>query len=234
MNTPAYPMTPTMDEVDAYHGVQVPDPYRWLESDTGFERSGWIAAQNAFTEDYLSKLPERDELRHRFEQLLAYPRYYDFRRQRQHLLYTKNNGLESQLALYCLDGPTGPPRILVDPLALAPDGTTRLTTFALSHDACYLAYGLSKGGSDWQEFRLKDMRTGQDLGDRVRWIKGPVAAWRGAGFYYSRYPTPLCGPSARNEHHQVWYHQVGTSQLADALVYADPGHPDRLHFVTTT
>lgn len=125
----------------------------------------------------------------------------------------------------------------MDPASIEGDGTVAIASFVPSSDARYLAYGVSYGGSDWQEYFIKDMVTRRNLPETLRWVKLSVIAWRGDGFYYSRYPSPsdmTTALSERNEHHQVCYHRIGTPQSADTSVYGDPAHPHRLHFVQTT
>ena len=233
----AYPPTTKVDQVDDYHGTKVPDPYRWLEDDTSSATATWVKAQNALTFGYLSKIPVRAELRRRLEEIYNYPRYSAPIRKGPYLFFSKNDGLQNQPVLYLQRGEPGAPEVLIDPNALSADGTTRLTATAPSHDAAYLGYGLSRGGSDWQEYSVKRMATKQDLPDRLRWVKISTIAWRGSGFYYSRYPAPPDTTnvlSAKNENHQVWYHRVGTPQSADSLVYQDSAHPQRFHVVSTT
>ncbi len=237
MSKLVYPATRKVDQVDDYHGIEVADPYRWLEDNKSAERAAWITAQNAITAEYLSKLSVRHELRHRFEQLLSYPRYYDLVRRGPYLFFKKNDGLQNQLALYAQRGLRGTPDVLVDPTELVPDGTICITSVMPSKDARYLAYGLSHRGGDWHEYFVKDMVTRHDLPDRLRWVKCSMIAWLGDGFYYSRYPAPpdtAKALSARNENHQVWYHRIGTPQSADALIFEDRKHPLRIHFVQTT
>jgi prolyl oligopeptidase len=237
MNTLTYPASHKVDQVDKYHGVDVPDPYRWLEDDRGKERATWIAAQNAVTEAYLSQVPEREEFRLRFEQLLMYPRYYDFVRRGPYLFFLKNEGSQNQLQLYTQQGLNGIPDLLVDPIQLASDGTIRIVATFASKDGRYLAYGLSRAGSDCQEYVIKDMATRQDHPDTLTSVKCTAIAWCGDGLYYSRFPLPansVDALSAANSNHQVWYHRIGKPQSADALVYEDRDHPQRIHFVHTT
>lgn len=232
-----YPIAREVSQVDNYHGVDVLDPYRWLEDDTSPERAAWIAAQGALTAEYLSQIPARQELERRFEQLLAYPRYYDFCRRGPYLFFKKNKGLQNQLLLYVQRGINGTPEVLIDPTELAPDGTIRITSAVPSNSGRYLAYGLSRAGSDWHEYFVKDMNTREDLPDILRGVKCTAIGWWGDGLYYSRFlmpPDPIQVISASNEHHQVWYHRLRTPQSADLLVYEDREHPRRIHFVHTT
>ena len=234
---PIYPTTRRSRHADTYHGVVVPDPYRWLEDGTSGERSDWIAAQNNVTSGYLSEISCRNDLRHRFDELLHYPRYYDFVRRAPWLFFKKNDGLKNQLVVQVQRGLRGAPEVLIDPTVLEPDGTLRVTSVTPSRDGTLVAYGLSNQGSDWEEYRIKDMATRRDFPDRVRWVKFSTLAWSGNGFYYSRYPAPSemgRALSEVNHNHQVWFHRVGSPQSTDALVYKDDDHPFRLHSVQTT
>jgi len=237
MHRPEYPATRTVTQLDYYHGTIVSDPYRWLEDDANDEIRDWIAAQNSATAAYLAALPVRQQLRQRFDQLLSYSRYYDLVRRGSYLFFKKNDGLQNQLIAYVQQGLTGSPEVLINPNDAARDGTVRLGRVVPSRDARYVAYGLSVGGAEWEDFFVTDVITKERLPDRLQWVKTATIAWRDHGFYYSRYPTPPSTTgalSARHERQQVWYHRVGTPQADDVLVYEDPTHPLRLYFVQTT
>lgn len=232
-----YPATPTVAHTDEYHGTVVPDPYRWLEDDTASATRAWVGAQNEVTFAYLAQIPYRAQLRQRLEDLYNYPRISAPFREGNYFLFFKNDGLQNQSVLYIQRGLDGTPEVLIDPNALSSDGTTRLGSLALSRDTRYTGYGLSQGGSDWQEYQVMETATRKVLPDRVRWVKVSSLAWRGPGFYYSRYPAPADTTKAlsgKNENHQVWYHRVGTSQSQDQLVFEDPAHPQRFHTVQVT
>jgi prolyl oligopeptidase len=236
MSNLTYPATRRVHQVDNYHGVPVADPYRWLETATA-ERSAWIAAQNTLTAEYISRSSVRRALRGRFEELLCYSRYYELFHQGSYLFFKKNSGLQNQLVLYVQRGLNGTPEVLIDPNVLAPDGTVRLTSVALSKDGKFLAYALSDRGMEWEECFVKETHTRRDLPDRIQWVKASMLAWHGDGFYYSRFPGPstaIQGTCLADENHQVWYHRAGTAQSADTLVYEDREHPRRLHLVQTT
>jgi len=231
-----YPVTRAVDQVDEYHGTQVADPYRWLEDDTSAATAAWVRAQNHVTAAYLATIPGRVELRRRLEEVYDYPKYSLPLRKGPYVVFTKNAGLQNQPVLYVQRGDSGAPRVLLDPNEVSADGTTRLMSMSLSKDARYLAYTLSQAGTDWQEYFVKDIPTGNNLPDRLSWLKYGSPAWRGHGFYYTRFPPSDTTRvlSARNETSQVWYHRVGTLQAADTLVFEDPTHPERLYGVTTT
>ena len=231
-----YPVTRTVDHVDVYHGTKVPDPYRWLEDDTSPETKAWVEAQNKVTFAYLDKIPYRAQLTERLKRLYDYEKYSAPARKGDDFFFRKNDGLQNQSVLYIQKGIDGKPEVLIDPNTWSKDGTTILTVFAPSKDARLAVYGVSQGGSDWQQYNVLDLSTRQPLTDKIEWVKVSSAAWRGSGFYYSRYPQPEKGKelSSANEDHQVFYHRVGTPQSEDELVYSDPKNPQRFHTVSTT
>jgi len=231
-----YPQTRKVDHVDTYHGVQVPDPYRWLEDDNSAETAAWVEAQNKVTFGYLERIPYRAALKARLEALFNYPKYEAPRRKGERFFFRKNDGLQNQSVLYVQQGLTGTPDVLIDPNAWSADGTSRLSTFSLSKDGKYAVVGVSRAGSDWQEYGVMDLAAKTMLPDKLEWIKVAGAGWRGDGFYYSRYPAPAKGKelSSANENHQVYFHKVGTPQSADELVFQDPANPQRFHNVDTT
>jgi len=231
-----YPTTKTVDHVDTYHGVAVPDPYRWLEDDTSSETAAWVEAQNAVTFAHLDTIPFRPALTRRLEQLFDYPKYSAPERRGSTYFFSKNDGLQNQAVIYTQQGLDGPPSVLLDPNTLSPDGTTKLSVFSVSASGRLAVYGLSQGGSDWMEYRVLDVTTRQPREDVVRWVKVSGAAWAGDGFFYSRYPAPTGGKdlSAKNVNHEVYFHKVGTPQAADQKVFSDPAHPERFHTVEVT
>jgi prolyl oligopeptidase len=232
-----YPRTRTVDHVDDYHGTKVPDPFRWLEDETSPEVKAWIEAQNRVTFAYLERIPFRARLRARLEELYNYARYGAPTRTGPYYVFSKNSGLQNQSVLYIQRGLDGPAEILLDPNTLSADGTVRLGTAVLSRDGTWFGFGLSSGGSDWQEFRVMETATRRWLDDRIRWVKVSGLSWYRDGFFYSRYPAPddtTRALSGSNEHHKVYYHRLGTPQEADELVYEDPRHPKRFHTVRVT
>ena len=231
-----YPPTRATDHVDVYHGTRVADPYRWLEDDMSAETAKWVQAQNAVTFGYLEQIPFRQQLRRRLEQLYNYPRYSVPTRKGEYVFFTRNDGLQNQAVLYVQRGLAGTPQVLLDPNTWAADGTVRLMAFAPSKDARYAVYAISRGGSDWQEYKVLEIATRRTLPDTVEWVKVSAPAWHGDGFYYSRYPAPEKGRelSAANEHHRIYFHRLGTPQADDQLVFEDTRHPLRFHRLRTT
>jgi prolyl oligopeptidase len=217
-----YPVTKKVDQTDDYFGTKVMDTYRWLEDDKSAETKEWVTAENAVTQSYLAKIPYRKNFREAIEKVFNYPKYSAPFRKGEWFYFYKNDGLQNQSVLYRQKGLGGKVDEVLDPNKLSPDGTTRLQLFSLSKEGNYAVVGLSKGGSDWQTYYVRDMNTGKDLPDELNWVKISGAAWKGDGFYYSRYPSPEKGTSdlsAKNENHQVYYHKVGTIQSEDILVY---------------
>ena len=166
-----YPSTRKVDHVDTYHGVAVPDPYRWLEDDNSAETAQWVEAQNKVTFGYLEKIPFRAQMKARLEKLYDYPKYSSPRRKGDWFLFSKNEGLQNQSVLYIQKGLDGRPDVLLDPNQWSPDGTVRLGTFQLSKDGKHAVYSVSRSGSDWQEFSVMDMATRKPLADKLEWIK---------------------------------------------------------------
>ncbi len=231
-----YPTTKTVDHVDTYHGTRIADPYRWLEDDTSAETAAWVEAQNKVTFAYLDKIPFRTQLTKRLSALYNYAKYSTPSRKGENYFFSKNDGLQNQSVLYIQRGLNGTPEVLIDPNTWSEDGTFRLMGYAASKDGKLLTYGVSRSGSDWQEYRVLDLTTRKLLEDRIEWVKVSGIAWRGNGFYYSRYPAPAKGKelSSINEDHMVYYHRSGTPQSADELVFRDEKNPQRFHTLSTT
>ena len=231
-----YPETRTVDHVDTYHGVKVPDPYRWLEDDTSADTAKWVEAQNKVTFAYLEKIPFRAQLNARLKQLYNYAKYSAPSRKGDYFFFRKNDGLQNQSVLFIQKGIDGKPEVLLDPNTWSADGTVLLNAFVPSKDARLAVYGISRSGSDWQEYNVLDLTTRKPLADKIEWVKVSGVAWRGNGFYYSRYPQPEKGKelSSANENHQVYYHRIGTPQSQDELVYEDSKNPQRFHTLSTT
>ncbi len=232
-----YPETRRGEVVDNYFGTRVPDPYRWLEDDNSPEVAAWVEAENKVTFGYLDKISYRAQLKDRLTKLLNYPKYSAPARRGEWFFFTKNDGLQNQNVWYMQKGLEGTPDLLLDPNKFSADGTSRLGSFTLSHTGKYVGYGISEGGSDWNEIYVLDVATRKPLADRLEWVKFSGASWRGdEGFYYNRYPAPAAGKkmAAKNEYQKVYYHKIGTPQLADELVFENSDHPGRFNGVSVT
>ena len=221
-----YPESPRGTQVDEFHGVKVEDPYRWLENLDSEETRAWVTAQNKVTSAYLAALPEREAIRKRLTELWNYERYGVPFKEGTRYFFTRNDGLQNQNVLYRMETLGGEPKVVLDPNTLSQDGTVALTGLAVSEDGKLLAYGLSSGGSDWQEWKVRDVETGRDLPDHLRWVKFSSAAWThdNKGFFYSRYDEPKEGRPLEeaNFYQKLYYHRIGTPQSEDELIYQRP------------
>jgi len=227
----AYPVARKDDVVDDYHGTKVADPYRWLEDVDSPETRAWVDAENRVTSAYLERIPERERIGRRLTELWDYPKYGAPFKKGGRYFFFKNAGLQNQAVLYAQRSLTAEPEVLLDPNTLSADGTVALSILALAEDGNTMVYGTSGSGSDWQEFRVRDVVTKTDRTDHLKWIKFSSAAWThdGAGFFYSRYPEPAAGADPLldvNHNQKVYYHQLGTDQSSDRLIYERPDHPD--------
>ncbi len=224
-----YPAARKSDVVDDYHGTRVPDPYRWLEDPDSPESRAWIEAQNRLTAAYLAEIPARATIHQRLTKLWNYPKYGAPFRKAGRYFFLKNDGLQNQSVLYKQGSLEATPETLLDPNILSEDGTVALSTLAVSDNGRLLAYGTAASGSDWEEFRVRDVVTARDLPDHLKWIKFSGASWTkdGAGFFYSRYPEPTDKALTDvNRFQRLYYHRLGTDQAQDVLVYERPDQPD--------
>lgn len=221
-----YPVSKKLDQQDNYHGTMVADPYRWLEDANSAETKSWVEAQNKVTQAYLAQIPQREAIRQRLTQLWNYERYSVPYKEGGRYFYTRNDGLQNQAVLYTLKKLDDKPRVLLDPNTLALDGTVALTDAAISPDGKLLAYSIAASGSDWNEIKLRDVETGKDLPDHIKWVKFSQTAWTkdGKGFFYSRYDAPKEATKLAdvNYFQKLYFHRVGTPQSADILVYDRP------------
>ncbi len=228
-----YPAAPTDETVtDDYFGTVVADPYRPLENDTAPATLEWVKAENAITEEYLSKIPFRDKIRDRLTQLNNYKKTgLPSKHKDGKYYYYENDGLQNQSVLYRTDTLNGTPEVFLDPNTLSDDGTVALQGLSFSNNGKYAAYIISRSGSDWNEIYVMDAKTKQLLDDHIEWAKFTGADWEGDGFYYSAYPRPEKGKefSNANENHQIYYHKIGTPQSEDRLVYEDKANPLYFH-----
>jgi prolyl oligopeptidase len=221
-----YPDSPRVEQVDDYYGVKVADPYRWLEDLDSEATRSWVAAQNKVTNAYLSAIPEREPIRKRLTEMWNYERYGVPIERGGRYFFTRNDGLQNQDVLYRVETLDGTPKVVLDPNTLSQDGTVALTGFSVSEDGKLLAYGLSSAGSDWQEWKVRDVETGRDLSDHLQWVKFSGASWThdSKGFFYSRYDEPKAGRPMEeaNFYQKLYYHRLGTPQSQDELVYQRP------------
>jgi len=225
-----YPAAPAGDVVDTLHGVEVPDPYRWLEDTDSEAARRWIEAENDVTSSYLDAIPGRKAIGRQLEKLWNYERYGVPFKKGGLYFYTRNDGLQPQSVLWVAGSIEETPRILLDPNTFSEDGTVALSGLSVTDDGSLLAYATSDGGSDWQEWHVRNVETGEDLPDHIRWSKFSAATWTpdNAGFYYCRFDPPKPGEELKQANYgqKVFYHRLGTDPSEDRLVYERPDHKD--------
>ena len=227
-----YPKAAKDGTVDEYFGVKVADPYRWLENDTSAQTAAWVEAENKVTNAYLEKIPFRQKLLKRLQQVVNYDTSSAPSKHHGKWYVSGRTGLQNQSVIYQMDELGGPQRVFLDPNALSTDGTVALKSLSFSHNGKWAAYSISRSGSDWEEFFVIDLKTGQLTSDHILWAKFSGAAWQGDGFYYSAYDAPEQGKefSNVNEVHKIYYHKIGTPQSADVLFYQNPSQPKRFYY----
>jgi len=223
-----YPETQKSQTSTDYYGTKVPEPYHWLEDDNSPETKNWVLAQNKVTKDYLESIPFRQQIKDRYTKLWDYPKVSAPFKAGGIWFTSKNNGLQNQSVIYKLASPEDDGEVFLDPNTLSSDGTVSLTNFTISEDGKYCGYGISRGGSDWNEFFVMDVASKNLLDDHILWAKFSGISWYKDGFYYTKYPEPKEGDVLKgvNEFSKLYYHKVGTPQSADMLVYEDNTHPD--------
>lgn len=231
-----YPIAKKSNQVDDYFGTEVADPYRWMENDTSIQIASWVKEENEVTQKYLEGIPYRDKIKKRLTTIWDYPKYSAPFREGEYYYFYKNDGIQNQYVLYRQKGLYGAPEVFLDPNKLSEDGTVALTVFSISNDSKYAAYGVSTGGSDWNEFYVMDVATGRLMMDHIKWAKFSGISWKGDGFYYSRYDEPAKGAelSMKNEFHRVYYHKLGTPQSEDVLTFNNPDYPLRNYYAHVT
>jgi prolyl oligopeptidase len=231
-----YPETVKDDIVDTYFGIEVADPYRWLENDTSQATAAWVEAQNKVTFGYLDKIPFRAKLKEELTELTDYEKYGSPYKKNGKYYFFKNDGLQNQSVLYVQETLDSEPKVVLDPNKLSEDGTVALSSISFSKDGKYLAYAISRSGSDWREIYVINLATGQLLEDKILWAKFSGAAWKGDGFYYSAYDAPVAGKefSDVNENHKIYYHKIGEPQSKDKLVYQNLKYPKRFYSVSVS
>lgn len=226
-----YPETAKVDVTDGYFGTEVADPYRWLENDTAPEVLEWVKQENAITREYLDKIPFREQLKQRLTELSNYEKFGTPFKKHGKYYYFRNDGLQNQSVLYVKESLNGDTKVVLDPNRLSDNGTVALNSISFSKDGQYLAYTISRSGSDWVEIYVMDLATRKLTDDHIVWAKFTNAAWEGNGFYYSRYDAPEEGKeySNVNENHKIYYHEIGTEQSQDVLIYENKQYPQRFY-----
>ena len=222
--------------IDLYGDISVADPYRWLEDDNSDETKDWVVRQNKATFGYLDQIPYREEIKDRLSELWNYEKIGTPFKEGDTYYYFKNDGLQNQSVMYGTDDPEKEGQIAFDPNTLSEDGTSSLGGLSFDKEGKLMAYQVSEAGSDWRTIYVKDMASGKMLSDKIEWVKFSGMSWAGNGFYYSRYPISSEDDklSAKNEFHSVYYHELGTTQDRDVLVYKDEKFPQRNAYAGTS
>lgn len=222
-----YPETKKDTISDNYFGTIVAEPYRWLEDDQSQETKAWVTAQNEVTQNYLSQIPFRGKIAARLREIWNYPKYSTPFKKGEYFFEYRNSGLQNQSVLYIMSTPGDSGRVLLDPNTLSADGTVALNFISVSDDGKFLAYSISRGGSDWQEFKVKEIATGNDLEDHIKWVKFSGISWLDDGFFYTRYPEPKEGDALKgqNTNSKIYFHKIGSKQSEDKLFYEDAVNP---------
>ena len=237
IKTNDYPVARKSDQVDDYHGVKIADPYRWLEDLDSAETRAWVEAENKLTFGFLESIPARTAIKDRLTKLWNYEKYGIPFKEGNRYFYTRNTGLQNQAVLYTVTALDAQAQMVLDPNALSPDGTVALSGLEVSPDGKLLAYSLSASGSDWQEWKVRDVETSKDLSDDLKWVKFSGVSWTrdGKGFFYNRYDEPKSDTlKGTNYFQKVYFHKVGTPQSEDVLVYERPDQKDWLFGGTVT
>ena len=233
-----YPPAPTSNQVDDYNGIKVADPYRPLENPDSPEAQKWIEAENKITFDFLKSIPERDGIKNRLTEVWNYERFGVPFKESSRYFFSKNTGLQNQNVIYTTTNFAEQPRELLDPNILAKDGTVALSGMDVTDDSKLVAYSLSTAGSDWQQWKVRDVVTGKDRPDTLDWSKFSGASWKkdGSGFFYSRYDKPDEKNKLRSQvyNHKVFFHRLGTPQSQDKLIYQRPNNKDWLFNAAVT
>ncbi|ANQ48096.2 S9 family peptidase [Flammeovirga sp. MY04] len=225
-----YPDTKKEIVEDEYFGTKVQDPYRWLEDDKSSETADWVAAENEVTQAFLAKIPFKKGIQDRLTELWNYEKITAPRKHGDWLYFYKNDGLQNQYVLYRKKPNSDVEEVFLDPNTFSEDGTTSLSTIKFTHDGKLAAYATSTGGSDWRDIYVLDTETKEIVEAPVRNAKFTNIAWnKNKGFYYSKYDQPKEGSqlSGMTQHHKLMYHQLGTSQNDDKLVFGGKETPRR-------
>lgn len=216
---------------DNYFGTLIADPYRWLENDTAPEVADWVVQQNKATFHYLEQIPIRNEIKTRLTEIWNYEKFSTPFKEGEYWYFGKNNGLQNQYVIYRTKNlqEASKAEVFLDPNQFSEDGTVSLASLSFSKDHKFAAVGLAKSGSDWNELFVLDVTTLKKTTDKIEWVKFSGATWFNNGFYYSRYDAPAKGKdfSNRNEFMKIYYHQLGSDQSKDVLIYEDKKHPLR-------
>ena len=222
-----YPETARVEHFDDYHGTRIADPYRWLEDANSPQTQAWVEEENKVTFAYLRAIPSRERIRQRLTEVWDYERYGVPFKEGGHYFFSRNTGLQNQNVIFTApsveEAAAGRAQLLLDPNKLSEGGTVALSSYSITDDGRLMAYGVQTSGSDWIEWRVREVATGHDLPDVIKWSKFSGASWLkdGSGFFYSAYDpgdekTKL---QSTNYFQKLYFHKIGTPQSDDLLIY---------------
>ena len=223
-----YPHTKKGDTVDRYFGVEVSDPYRWLEDDMSDQTKDWIENQNKVTFGYLDKIPFRNDIKKRLTNIWDYEKLGTPFKEGDYTYFYKNSGIQNHYVLF-RNKENSTPEVFLDPNSFSEDGTISMSGVSFSNDGSHIAYSISEGGSDWRKVIIRDAVQNKIIGDTLKDIKFSGLSWKNnEGFYYSSYDKPQGSElSGKTDQHKLYYHKLGTPQSEDQIVFG--GTPEQKH-----
>ncbi len=218
-----YPISAKVDTVDTYFGVEVADPYRWMENDTTKQTADWVKAQNDVTFGFLDKITYRESVKERLLELNNYEKLGSPFRRGEYYYFYKNSGLQNQYVLYRKKGEQGEEEVFLDPNTFSKDATTTMRGLSFSKDGSLLAFQIAKGGADRAEAVVIRTSDKSLVEDTIRNMKQSGISWKGNdGYYINRFVEGLKNNlAAKNEYQQLYYHALGTSPSQDKVVFGD-------------
>lgn len=223
-----YPTTKKVNQVDNFFGVNVNDPYRWLEDDLSTDTKNWVETQNKVTFEYLDQIKFREKLKNQLTDLWNYEKISAPFKRGDYTYFYKNDGLQQHSVLYRITK-DGKEEVFIDPNKFSADGTTSLAGVSFSEDGSLCAYQISEGGSDWRKVIVIDVNTNKQIGDTLTDVKFSGISWKGnEGFYYSSYDKPEGSElSQMTDRHKLYFHKLNTPQKDDVLIFGGDVTPRR-------
>lgn len=232
-----YPPAKKDTVIDDYHGTKVEDPYRWLEEPDSEDTVKWVDQENELSSSFINGNPDREKIKERLTELWNYPKYSVPSKKGDRYFFYKNDGLQNQYVLYMQETLESEPVLILNPNEFSEDGTIALTRVNYSKDGTLMAYGLSEGGSDWHEIKIREIDTGKEYDEVIKWSRGGGVSWKhdNSGFYYSRYPEPgTVAEEDETKYSKVYWHKLGTPQSEDILIYERPDDKDLSFYPSIT
>ncbi len=237
--TTSYPETLRENVNETIHGIEVQDPYRWLEDDVRESDNvrNWVTEENKVTKEYLDSIESLPSIRDALTKAWNYPKQGQPFHRGKRWFQSRNTGLQNHYVIYTGTSSTTIDEVLLDPNKFSEDGTQALSMYSPSPEGKYLVWGISDAGSDWATWYAKDLTTGKLLPEILKDIKNASPSWLPdeSGYFYSRYPH-----SDSEDHiettdgEELWFHTIGTDQSEDKLIWSDPEHPDRFYGASVT